>query len=683
MRFRRAALEGRLARRMLALVLLASWLPLAILAWTSLSEYQARMSAEADSRLAELAKASGLELFRRLESMRADLEVLAPQLEVDSGSVDLLAMRAGWRDRFVSLWAVSGDPAPAGGGELPPLDELSRQRLRERHEAVLVESSSEDRPAIWLVIPGSGSSEVTIWARARIERLWPESEDVVQEGAAWLLFGQDRKRPIATSQDVPAGLFEALEGRRQAARDGFRWSGPGGEPQLAHYWTTPLRYDFGYPGMTVLVTEPYRVGSAVRALRRILLLVSLASLLLIALIGIRRLRSDLGPLEELTVGAHLIEQGDLKTRVSVRGGAEVGRLSEAFNRMAQRLEQHFYQADGIQGIAASALTSSPTVEGVAQVFVDRVVPIVGDREVVLVLADDDPDARPAIFRPQGRPDRAPGELERTLPDFSRIPADGWIAGPSESVWRALRRGERTLAFVGVLAAGGGAAVDRAALLDGACAQAALALSRVRLLEDLERANWGALTALARAVDEKSSWTHGHSIRVAEIATSIAHHCGFPEEVVRRIRRGSLVHDVGKIGVPSAVLEKRGGLSEAEMAIMRSHVEKGARILEPVEGLKDLMRIVWQHHERLDGSGYPHRLRRGEIDTEAALVAVADVYEALTAARPYRPARSPEIVERHLRGLAGIQFEARFVEALCEIRERHDSWITAPGSAVGS
>jgi putative nucleotidyltransferase with HDIG domain len=261
-----------------------------------------------------------------------------------------------------------------------------------------------------------------------------------------------------------------------------------------------------------------------------------------------------------------------------------------------------------------------------------------------------------------------------LPAADLLTGSHWVPGEADSTWRTLRRGQDTLALVGVLGAKGSAREALTALLRGACDQLELAFARIKLLDDLDRANWGALTALARAVDAKSPWTHGHSTRVAEIAAAVAAEVGLSAPEIERIRRGCLVHDVGKIGVPSAVLDKVIRLNDAEITTLRSHVEKGARILQPVAGLADILPIVWQHHERLDGSGYPRGLRGAEIDFAAGLVAVADVFEALTANRPYRVAWSGEEVEEYLGSLAGVQFDAGCVEALLRIRGRHRSWL---------
>jgi len=244
-----------------------------------------------------------------------------------------------------------------------------------------------------------------------------------------------------------------------------------------------------------------------------------------------------------------------------------------------------------------------------------------------------------------------------------------------SRWLPLRHGTEVLGAIGVTNGARAPALGSGDLrvLDAPASQLALALSRVRFLDDLERANWGALTALARAVDAKSPWTQGHSERVARIAVAIALELELPGTEVRLVRRGSLLHDVGKIGVPRAVLDKPDKLDAEEIAILQTHVEKGVRILEPMEGFTDVLPIVWQHHERLDGSGYPKALRGEAIDPLASLVAVADVFEALTAARPYRKAQEPDETLGYLRRLAGIQFDEPSVAALERLRDRSGLW----------
>jgi putative nucleotidyltransferase with HDIG domain len=671
MRKARLGAGGELRQKFLGLLVMATWLPLVLLSWTSLNEYESRLALESASRLADRTKAAGLQIFRRLDSLRSDLAVAAFGLPPGDGAVDLLAERPRWRDRFATL-AVMTIPDALSTMRVPPLEPDTRSRWLDGSTALLVDEAGPSS-AIWLVSPLEGAPSRGVWAEVRLGWIWPESTmDTGEE--LWLLFASDRRRPIAASPGIPDELLAGIAAASATSSGGFEWLDAAGRKLQARFWTVPLGYEFGYPGLTILVSEPSRLEEAVAGLRRILFLLALGSLLLIALLGIRRLRSDLGPLEKLAEGARLMASGEFGTRVETGRRDEIGKLSEAFNRMGDELERRFHQIEGTRNIAASALLAAPDFDAVARVFVEQAQPLVGDLEVVVAPVSRSGSVWKVVSMSRSpRPPEKVVEGLRIAMAAEPVPGDGWLTGGPEAAWRLLRRGDSPLAVVGVFGAKESPRDSQVALLNGACDQLALALAHLDLLEDLERANWGALTALARAVDAKSPWTHGHSIRVSEIAAAIASEIGHSETEVQRIRRGCLVHDVGKIGVPSAVLDKPGALTAADVSMLRSHVEKGVRILQPIEGLADVLPMVWQHHERLDGSGYPRGLAGDAIDPAAALVAVADVFEALTVSRPYRPAWTSDRAMEHLRDLAGTQFDARYVEALARVRGRYQSW----------
>ena len=170
-------------------------------------------------------------------------------------------------------------------------------------------------------------------------------------------------------------------------------------------------------------------------------------------------------------------------------------------------------------------------------------------------------------------------------------------------------------------------------------------------------------AFADVVDAKSPFTAGHSRRVAQFADLIAVTVGLDAERRRRLRRAALLHDVGKLGVSNIVLEKPGKLDEAEWQAMRSHPVKSEAILSRIAVFSDAARIGGAHHERLDGSGYPRGLRESEIDLETRIVTVADVFDALTADRPYRAAMSIEHALEIIDKGVGQAFDPDCVEAL--------------------
>jgi HD-GYP domain-containing protein (c-di-GMP phosphodiesterase class II) len=197
-------------------------------------------------------------------------------------------------------------------------------------------------------------------------------------------------------------------------------------------------------------------------------------------------------------------------------------------------------------------------------------------------------------------------------------------------------------------------------------QVAVALSNARLIEELDRLSWGTLTALARAIDAKSHWTMGHSERVTAMALRIGRAMDLSEEELGVLHQGSLLHDIGKIGIGSKLLDKPSRLSDTEMDVVRGHVEMGARILEPVPALADAVPIVLQHHEHYDGKGYPQGMIGEEIHLGARILMVADHYDAMRSARPYRPPGSREEVVDSIAAEAGKKFDPQVVGVFLQL-----------------
>ncbi|MCI0546557.1 MAG: HD-GYP domain-containing protein [Candidatus Rokubacteria bacterium] len=198
---------------------------------------------------------------------------------------------------------------------------------------------------------------------------------------------------------------------------------------------------------------------------------------------------------------------------------------------------------------------------------------------------------------------------------------------------------------------------------GALASAAeLKRSRRRL----QRSFFQSLLGLANAIEAKDVYTRGHAERVAGLARQLARAAGLGPAAAETVAQAGLLHDLGKIGVPEAVLTKRGPLTPEEWALMRLHPITGAQILMPLEFFDEGAVIVRYHHERLDGSGYPDGLSGDMIPIGARIVAVADVYDALASDRPYRPAMSPAEIERQLRAEAGRTLDADLTDLLLRI-----------------
>jgi putative two-component system response regulator len=164
------------------------------------------------------------------------------------------------------------------------------------------------------------------------------------------------------------------------------------------------------------------------------------------------------------------------------------------------------------------------------------------------------------------------------------------------------------------------------------------------LEDAEKV----IVALARTLDARSPHTFGHSLRVAQLAGALAEAIGLGERDVRTIQRGSLFHDIGKVGIPDAILNKPTGLDPAEFEEMKRHPVMGRDLLGHMRTMEDVMSIVYHHHEHVDGSGYPDGLAGDDVPLHARIVSIADVWDALTTTRAYRREWSVEEAAEVLR-----------------------------------
>ena len=184
----------------------------------------------------------------------------------------------------------------------------------------------------------------------------------------------------------------------------------------------------------------------------------------------------------------------------------------------------------------------------------------------------------------------------------------------------------------------------------------------KALNSLEGAYRSTLKALTAALETRDSETHGHSERVVTYSLRLGREYGLSSEEMKALEFGSLLHDIGKIGVPDSILRKPAKLTEEEWVRMREHPLHGQQILRGIEFLQGASRVVAQHHEKWDGTGYPLGLRREEIDICARIFSVADAFDAITSDRVYRRGKPYEAAAQELDDWAGRQFDPKIVEA---------------------
>jgi putative nucleotidyltransferase with HDIG domain len=202
-------------------------------------------------------------------------------------------------------------------------------------------------------------------------------------------------------------------------------------------------------------------------------------------------------------------------------------------------------------------------------------------------------------------------------------------------------------------------------------------------DQLQRLSDETVRALAAAIDARDPYTHGHSIRVAAYSQLLARKSGLDDGHVEAIRRGCLVHDIGKIGVRDTILLKQGQLSPGEVAEMREHPAVGYRMLQRLEWDQRVFDVVLHHHERWDGSGYPYGLMADAVPVVARVVAIADALDAMTSLRPYRSTLTYSEAVDVIALQAGVQFDPALVKVFRNARGEIGRLVKAMGYTAGT
>ncbi len=204
-------------------------------------------------------------------------------------------------------------------------------------------------------------------------------------------------------------------------------------------------------------------------------------------------------------------------------------------------------------------------------------------------------------------------------------------------------------------------------------QCAIAIDNATLFSGLQRSNIelslaydATIAGWSGALDLRDKETEGHSQRVTEMTLRLAQAMGISKEEQVQIRRGALLHDIGKMGVPDGILLKPGKLTDEEWVIMKKHPTFAYELLSPIDYLHDALDIPYCHHEKWDGTGYPRGLQGEQIPLTARIFAIVDVWDALRSDRPYRAAWSVEKVSEHIKSLAGTHFDPRVVKAFLKL-----------------
>lgn len=403
------------------------------------------------------------------------------------------------------------------------------------------------------------------------------------------------------------------------------------------------------------------------------------------------------PVEILSKGARRIAGGEFGHRFSLERKDELGQLSAALNRMAERIEKYIDNINEkmrtlqtMNRIDKAVLSSISRTE-----LLDRVLGIVAsylpDHQLGIVMRDegrkgfevvsyhgaapmspiaknifiDDAHLDTLILKRHRevfqlhdceKHDEIPPLYHKILGDDTGSILNIPIEISDEYLGSFIVSRKETRPF----------SESEIGIIQMLSDQTGVALQSVRLFEDRERLFMGILTALSRSIDAKSRWTAGHSERVAEYAERIGRALSLSVGDMRTLSISSLLHDIGKIGVPEHILDKPGRLSDEEFAAIKTHPAKGAEIIGDIPFYDIIKSGILYHHERWDGSGYPFGLSGEAIPLHARIIAVADVYDAITDDRPYRKGLNRSEAAEFFKKNRTTMFDAMLVDVFLEI-----------------
>lgn len=425
-------------------------------------------------------------------------------------------------------------------------------------------------------------------------------------------------------------------------------------------------------------------------LRNIWLLVTVVVLLAAFVVAGVLARNLTGPLNQLTQAARRVGSGQFETSVALDRNDEFGELAQAFNSMVasvsanvENTERHSKELQALVNLSDAFLSSvdvrltleSALREGISITQAEAgaaFVMLENGEELQTVALVNFPDSLLNLKYPVDA-HSSPGYaiMQRkaiTSPDLSRetrfrIPPAVRSLGVTSNLTAPMLVDGRVVGAITLASyTPHEFSPGEMGMAQAIANHTAIALERTKLVNDISEMYDRTLSSLVAALDTRDRETEGHSKRVVTYTLALAEKMNVPPELRQDISRGAMLHDIGKIGVPDAILHKTGQLGEGEWAIVRKHPEWGKQILEGIRFLEGPAQMVLSHHERWDGSGYPLGLKGEEIPLGARIFAVVDAFDAMTSYRPYRTPETYQKARAEIRAGRGTQFDPAVVDA---------------------
>lgn len=699
MRIEGTFLKSKVAKRIFLLFLLSALIPMCILATVGYLQIETYLDQQSQTDLSSTTSRVFRSLVERVHLSRSQLKILANTLESVDGVT--FRIRPEWASDeipFKSIAYVNKEGrvySLFGNIGFPGLEEAEALHF-EKNGACLktVETGPETAALLLFVKPDRNElSDGIIFAELDFKYLLTIDE----EGSFSI------KQKIAVVDENWRFLYSSFA-PGSLENDYLRETLPSSSNIVravsladdSYYLTNrsvPLKFTYGLDHLKVILGQSISLsGGPLRRFRTTFPYILIISILLVSIMSISQIRRYLVPIERLQEGTQRIAQADFTTTVTVQSGDEFQQLAESFNRMASQLGAQFETLSAIDELDR-AILSALRSEQVIQVLMTQVPQFLKTSAISLVILGDSESTGSTKYE-RSRGDglsvqrssvRVNGEILSVL---SQHPDGLLIDGDRVSAFSSVTPGSLASSFVlpihfqqrlaAVMAAQWtGSALDSSVRFQQfrqLGEQVAVALTNASLIEELDEFAWSTITALARTVDAKSPWTSGHSERVADLSIEIAKNMQLDGHFLEQIKKGGLLHDIGKIGISVEILDKPGILTKQEFTEMKRHPEIGAHILSPLKAFSNVVSIVRNHHERFDGRGYPDGLTGEKIPLPVRIVTVADVFDALRSDRPYRSQKPTSEVLSMIAGGSGTQFDPLVVQTLLSMANEGSGYL---------
>ncbi|MFH2064435.1 MAG: HD domain-containing phosphohydrolase [Pseudomonadota bacterium] len=688
--------RNRLAGRIILIFIWCAMVPISVLSFLSYQHVTDQLYQQSQRRLKQSTKTLGMTVYERLLLLETGMKIIASVYKVNKDAalqIQPEKVENRVEANFISMAAVTDqDEITRIYGnvkDVPKPTPAENEHIHSGKTILITDTRSKPYARLFMVrlidpdIPGNGKlvGEINtpyLWGIGHVNTLPPFVELTVMDHA---------RNPLISSITVPEDFIKKIKYQaRESSSFQLEWESSG-TTYLSTAWSIFLKPGFHIPEWTVIMTQSKKeIFAPVADVQNSFLMVVFASLLSVTLLSIYYIRKSLAPIEKLKKGTIQIANGDYKSMIIVKTGDEIENLAESFNTMARQLGRQFDMLNTITDIANAILSLTET-EKIIGTTLSRMQEVFPCDQVIICLKDTEKLQSMTAYtgRGQGKPPQKNTGIE-VCPEDHRLLTDNpdfllfYLQDDIPSFIRNFDHDDLKLYLVlpiltdgvlsGLIAAGytkpGDINMKEIPQYRQLTDQVAVALSNAKLINDLKRLNLGALTALARTVDAKSPWTAGHSERVTELSVNVGRMLNLAPAQLEILTRAALLHDIGKIGVPAQILDKKDKLDNEEFARIQMHSRIGARILEPIAAYKDAIPIVLQHHERFDGSGYPNGLCGETITLGARIIAVCDVFDAMASDRPYRKSIPRENVIDLITKESGRQFDPIVVEAFLKI-----------------